>query len=152
LFRQKLTFKPNGQALNLRGTIVLVIEFSSMESFLILTNKCSVYLGKMKKLYLILSVTGFIAPSILVAMESIETGNILLYAHPMTTIEAMFVNRVTSIFLIDLLFTLMVFFVWTYIDRREIGIKKITLVWILTMLFGLAGGFPLYLYLKEKTK
>jgi hypothetical protein len=105
----------------------------------------------MKNLYLLLSIIGFIAPSILVALESIETGNILLYTNPMATIEGMFANRISTIFLIDLLFTVVVFFIWTYIDGRKAGVKNIGLVWLLTMLLGLAGGFPFYLYLKEKT-
>ena len=105
----------------------------------------------MKRLYLLLSIIGFIAPSILVAIESVETGNILLYTNPIATIEGMFSNRISTIFMIDLLFTVMVFFVWTYVDGKKAGIKNIRLVWILTMLLGLAGGFPFYLYLKEKT-
>ena len=105
----------------------------------------------MKKLYLLLSIIGFIAPSILVTIESFESGNILLYTNPIATIEGMFVNRISTIFMIDLLFTVMVFFIWTYFDGKKSSIKNIGLVWILTMLLGLAGGFPFYLYLKEKT-
>ena len=105
----------------------------------------------MKRLYLLLSIIGFIAPSVLVTIESVETGNILLYTNPIATIEGMFSNRISTIFMIDLLFTLIVFFVWTYVDGKNIGPQNIRFVWVLTMLFGLAGGFPLYLYFKEKT-
>ena len=105
----------------------------------------------MKNIYLSLAIIGFVAPTILVLNESIETGNILLYANPIATLEGMFANRISSIFMIDLLFTVLVFFIWTYFDGRKIGLKKTWLVWLLTMLFGLAGGFPFYLYLKEKT-
>ncbi|MEQ9188319.1 MAG: DUF2834 domain-containing protein [Cryomorphaceae bacterium] len=104
----------------------------------------------MKKLYLLLSIIGFLAPNILVTIESFESGNILLYTNPMATIEGMFENRISSIFMIDLLFTVMVFFFWTYFDGKKAGIKNIGLVWISTLLLGLAGGFPFYLYLKEK--
>lgn len=106
----------------------------------------------MKNLYLLLTIIGFIAPSILVTIESVESGNILLYTNPIATIEGMFANRISTIFMIDLLFTVIVFFIWTYVDSKKSGIKNIGLIWILTMLFGLAGGFPLYLYMKEKTK
>jgi hypothetical protein len=85
-----------------------------------------------------------------VAIESIETGNILLYTHPIATVEGMFANRISTIFMIDLLFTVLVFFIWTYVDGKKAGVKNLGLVWVLTMLLGLAGGFPLYLYLKEK--
>lgn len=106
----------------------------------------------MKNTYLTLAIIGFVAPFILVFSESIETGNILLYTNPMATVEGMFANRISSIFMIDLLFSVLVFFVWTYNDGKRHGIKGIQLVWVLTMLLGLAGGFPFYLYLKEKNK
>ncbi|SFR51877.1 Protein of unknown function [Robiginitalea myxolifaciens] len=104
----------------------------------------------MKKIYLVLAVIGFIAPSILVAIESVETGNILLYTQPAATLEAMFSNRISTIFMIDLLFAVLVFFIWTYADSKKNGVRNIGLVWLLTLLLGLAGGFPLYLYLREK--
>ena len=105
----------------------------------------------MKNTYLVLSIIGFIAPNILVAIESVETGNILLYANLMNTIEGMFANRISTIFMIDLLFAVLVFCIWTYIDGKKTGVKHLSLVWVLTMLLGLAGGFPFYLYLKEKS-
>jgi len=103
-----------------------------------------------KTTYLLLAIVGFIAPNVLVFTESIETGNILLYTNPLATIEGMFANRISTIFMIDLLFAVLVFFVWTYIDGRKYGNKRLGLVWMLTLLLGLAGAFPLYLYLKEK--
>ena len=106
----------------------------------------------MKNAYLILAIVGFIAPSILVSIESLDTGNLLLFTNPAATIEGMFANRISTIFMIDLLFTVLVFFVWTYIDSKKSGVKNIGWVWVLTMLLGLAGGFPLYLYLKEKAR
>lgn len=104
----------------------------------------------MKNIYLILAIIGFIAPSILVSIESVETGNILLYTNPIATIDGMFANRISTIFMIDLLFAVLVFFVWTYNEAKKTGMKKVGLVWVLTMLFGLAGGFPFFLYLREK--
>lgn len=106
----------------------------------------------MKNLYLFLAIIGFIAPSVLVLMESVETGNFLLYANPVHTFEQMFANRISSIFAIDLLFAVLVFFIWTYSLRNKIGASKVYLTWILTMLFGLAGGFPLFLYWKVKAR
>ena len=97
-----------------------------------------------------LSIIGFILPNIFVGIESIETGNILLYTNPMATIDGMFANRISSIFIIDLLFTVFVFFLWSYRESKLHGVKNIGMVWILTMLLGLAGGFPLFLYLREK--
>jgi len=106
----------------------------------------------MKNTYLILAIIGFIAPSILVTIESVETGNILLYTHPLTTLKKMFANRIASIFMIDLLFAVVVFFIWSYTEAKKHNLKRLGLVWLLTLLLGLAGGFPLFLYLKEKSK
>jgi hypothetical protein len=104
----------------------------------------------MKRIYLFLALIGFVAPTILVCMESAETGNILLYSNPMATIEGMFSNRISSIFMIDLLFAVAVFFLWSYNESKKHNIGKLGLVWALTMLLGLAGGLPLFLYLREK--
>lgn len=105
----------------------------------------------MKKLYLLLAVVGFILPTILVVIESSETGNILLYANPLKTIEGMFANRISTIFMIDILFAVLVFFIWSYLESKAKKIKGLYIVWVLTMLLGLAGAFPLFLYLREKT-
>jgi len=67
----------------------------------------------------------------------------------MATMNQMFANRISTIFGIDLLFAVVVFFIWIYSERERIGVKKLGFVWALTMLFGLALGFPLYLYFRE---
>ena len=103
----------------------------------------------MKRIYLILAVIGFILPNYLVLQESLDTGNILLYAHPMDTLSAMFANRIASIFAIDLFVAVMVFFVWTWHDQGKKAPQKLLLIWALTMLFGFACGLPLYLYLRQ---
>lgn len=103
----------------------------------------------MKNIFLILTIIGFTLPNYLVILESMETGNILLYANPLATINGMFANRIASIFMIDLLFAVLVFFIWTYWESKKYQIKNLYLVWVFTMLFGLAGGFPLFLYLKS---
>ena len=58
----------------------------------------------MRKVYLTLAILGFILPTVFVAIESIETGNILLYADPMATLNGMLANRISFIFAIDLFF------------------------------------------------
>ena len=78
----------------------------------------------MKNLYLVLTILGFIAPNIFVAMETIETGNVLLYANPLATMQGMFANHISTAFIVDLLFIVLVFFIWSYIDAKKHGIKK----------------------------
>ncbi len=106
----------------------------------------------MKRMYLLLTVLGFVAPNILVFIESIETGNVLLYTNPVATFEGMFANRISTIFGIDLLFAVLVFFTWSYQQARSIGLKGVWLIWLFTMFFGLASGFPLFLFLRERMR
>ncbi|MEP1097168.1 MAG: DUF2834 domain-containing protein [Cyclobacteriaceae bacterium] len=103
----------------------------------------------MKNFYLVLTVVGFIAPNIFVAIESFETGNILLWLNPTATMAGMFVNNISTTFIIDLLVVVFVFFFWTANEAKKLQIKRLWLIWLLTMLFGLAGTFPLFLYLRE---
>ena len=63
----------------------------------------------MRTPYLILTVLGFMAPNIFVAIVSVETGNILLYLNPMATIHGMFANNIATAFIVDLLFVVMCF-------------------------------------------
>ena len=103
----------------------------------------------MKNLYLVLTILGFAAPNIWVLKESFETGNILFWAKPMETMAGMFPNDIATAFIVDLLFVVVVFFVWSYKESNKLGMKKPYLVWILCMLFGLSGALPLFLYQRE---
>jgi len=103
----------------------------------------------MKKLYLILCVIGFILPNIWVAKVSLETGNLLLWLDIKTTLSNMFANNIATAFVVDLLFVVMIFFIWSYRESKKYQIKQLWLVWVLTLLFGLAGALPLFLYLRE---
>ncbi len=106
--------------------------------------------GAMKKVYLVLAIIGFILPNYFVMFESIETGNVLLYTNISATIQGMFANRISTIFVIDLLFAVSVFFIWSWVESKRMQIKGIGWVWASTMIFGLAGGFPLFLYLRAR--
>ncbi|WP_190811314.1 DUF2834 domain-containing protein [Flagellimonas sp. S3867] len=66
-----------------------------------------------------LTIIGFILPTILVIIESIDMGNILLYADPLATLNGMFANSISSIFAIDLFFTVLVFFIWSYHQAKS---------------------------------
>lgn len=105
-----------------------------------------------QSIYLMLTVIGFLAPNVLVAIESFETGNLLLYADPVATFSDMFANRISTIFAIDLFAMVFIFFVWSYLDQREHRTKGWGWTWPVTMLLGLSTGFPLYLYLRERQK
>jgi len=104
----------------------------------------------MKKLYLILAIVGFILPNIFVLKVSIETGNILLWTDIPTTFYAMFANDIASAFMTDLFYMVVLFMIWSYQEAKQHNIPNYWYTWILTFAFGIAGGFPLFLYLKEK--
>ena len=106
----------------------------------------------MKKTYLFLTVTGTILPNIFVFKEGIESGNYMLYTYPLDTMKAMFASNISSAFITDLLFVVVLFLFWTYRDAKQKGVKGVYWVWLYTFILGLAGGLPLYLYLKEKNQ
>ena len=105
----------------------------------------------MKKKYLFLTIIGTILPNIFVLRESLESGNILLYVRPMDTFAGMFANNISSAFVIDLLFIVLLFLIWSYQESKKHKIKGIGWIWIYTFALGIAGGLPLFLYFREKS-
>ena len=106
----------------------------------------------MKKTYIVLTVIGTILPNIFVLLESVKSGNYLLYTHPIDTFNGMFANNISSAFVTDLLFIVILFLVWSFNEAKKYNIKYIGLVWIYTFAFGIAGGLPLFLYVRESNK
>lgn len=106
----------------------------------------------MKRTYLLLIIIGTALPNFFVIKESIETGNYLLYVHPIDTFHGMFANNISSAFMLDLLFIVCLFMIWSYKEARQYKMKTILLVWLYTFALGIAGGLPLFLYLRERKK
>ena len=104
----------------------------------------------MKNKYLYLTVVGTILPNIFVTLESFNSGNYLLYADPLATFQGMFANNISAAFVTDLLFIVILFLVWSYQEAKRHKIKNVFGVWIYTFVLGIAGGLPLFLYLREK--
>jgi hypothetical protein len=104
----------------------------------------------MKSLYLLLSIAGFIAPNIFVAIESIETGNWLLWLDPAATLNGMFGNRISTAFVVDLLGVVLVALIWMWTEGSRLKMKNLWMYPVLTLLFGLAGPLPMFLYNREK--
>lgn len=104
----------------------------------------------MKKLFLSLTIIGTILPNIFVVLEGAKSGNYLLYTNPKDTLDGMFANHISSAFVIDLLFIVILFLFWSYYEAKKHKIKSIVFIWIYTLAFGIAGGLPLFLYIREK--
>ncbi len=103
-------------------------------------------------MYLILTVIGTILPNIFVLKETFTSGNIMLYSRPIDTFQSMFATNISSAFITDLLFIVVLFLIWSYRESRKHNIKNTWLVWLYTFAFGIAGGLPLFLYWKERYK
>lgn len=104
----------------------------------------------MRKTYLFLTFIGTILPNIFVVLESLESGNYLLYAKPLETVRGMFANNISSAFIIDLLFIVVLFLIWSYKESKRLHIKNVALIWLYTFALGIAGGLPLFLYVRER--
>ena len=104
----------------------------------------------MRKFYLILSILGYLVPNLLMVLETVENKNILLWTKPNDTITALFINRISTIFAIDLLWAVLVFFIWLSLEGNRLGMKNTWKYIVFTLLFGLAGTLPLFLWAREK--
>lgn len=102
-----------------------------------------------KTLYLLLAVIGFLGPNYFVLMHGLETGNWLLYTNIPLTFTLAFANDVSTAFLVDLMLVVLVFCFWMFPDARRREVPRPWLYLLLTMAFGLAFGWPLYLYARE---
>lgn len=106
----------------------------------------------MKTNYILLTVLGTLLPNYFVLQESLTSGNYLLYRYPLDTFSGMFANHISSAFITDLLFIVVLFLIWSFKESKRLNIKQVYWVWIYTFALGIAGGLPLFLYFREKKK
>ena len=104
----------------------------------------------MRLVFLLLAIIGYLIPNALTLLEMVENHNILLWSRPDETLTAAFANRISAIFTIDLLLTVPAFFIWSYMEGKKLRMKNVWIYWVLTLLFGLAGSFPLFLWARQK--
>jgi hypothetical protein len=101
------------------------------------------------RIYLVLAVLGFLAPLFPMLKVSLETGNLLLWTHPTETVAGLFDNDISTAFGIDLLWAVGVFSIWVFAEAARVGVRRPWLFIVLTLIFGVAGPFPLFLYVRE---
>lgn len=106
----------------------------------------------MKRVYLLLTIIGFILPSVFVVMEGLDSGNWLFYRDITSTVKGMFANNYSSAFVMDLLFVVVLFIFWSYREANKFGLRRIWLIWLWTFAFGIASGLPLFLFCLERKK
>ena len=104
----------------------------------------------MEWVYLALAVVGYLVPDTLMLRESIRTGNILFWTDPARTTRELFANGTSTTFALDLFGTVIVALIWMTSEARRIGIRQVWRVWALTLILGLAGTLPLFLFVRER--
>ena len=100
--------------------------------------------------YLGLAVVGYVVTAVPMLLESARSGNILFWADPRRTLAELFVNLTTTAFALDLLAVVVVALIWMTREARRVGMPRVWPFWLLTMLFGLGGTLPLFLYFREQ--
>ena len=98
-----------------------------------------------KTFYLICAVIGTVVPWLLFASFFAQEGvNIPLF------IQSLFVNGAAGGFAADVLISILVFWVWSYADARQNGVKNWWLVLPACFMVGLSLALPLYLYMRSE--
>ena len=103
-----------------------------------------------ERLYLILSILGFLIAGGYTLQQSVETGNWLFWTDPGRTLRELFANGTSTAFGIDLALVVLTAFIWMWQEARDLGIPRVWRFWVLALLFGLAGPLPLFLYVRER--
>ena len=104
----------------------------------------------MQRVYLVLALVGYAVAVTPMLIESARSGNILFWTKPQLTISELFANLTTTSFPLDVMFAVVVFLIWITREARRVRIPNVWAFWVLTLLFGLAGTLPLFLYFRER--
>jgi len=101
---------------------------------------------KIKHVYLILCIFGFVLPYSQIIPLMFEQSFSLTIAF-----NQLFANRVTTLFALDLFVTAIAFVVFALYEGLKIKVKHLWLPFAATFLVGASLGFPLFLYVREIT-
>lgn len=101
--------------------------------------------------YLALAVVGYIVAGVPTIMETMASGNILFWTQPMRTVTELFANKTSTAFALDAMAAAVVLCIWFVVESRRIGLPRSWRFVVLTLLFGLGGTVPLFLWFRERT-
>jgi Terpene cyclase DEP1 len=107
-------------------------------------------MATMSRIYLLLAVLGYAAAVPPMIIESIRSGNVLFWTNPQLTISEMFANLTSTSFALDALAVALVALVFITREAHRMRIGRVWVYWVLTLLFGVAGTFPLFLAVRER--
>ena len=105
--------------------------------------------ASMQRIYAALAVVGYLAAGVPMLLETARSGNVLFWTDPQRTTQELFANLTSTAFALDLLAVVLVALVWMTREARAVGIGRVWPFWVLTLLFGLGGTLPLFLYVRE---
>jgi hypothetical protein len=100
--------------------------------------------------YLALAVVGYIVAGVPTIMETMASGNILFWTQPMRTITELFANKTSTAFALDAMAAAVVLCIWFVVESRRVGLPRSWRFVVLTLLFGLGGTVPLFLWFRER--
>lgn len=104
----------------------------------------------MQRVYLALAGVGYLAAGVPMLMESARSGNILFWTDPQRTTSELFANLTSTAFALDLMVVVLVALIWITREARRVRVPNVWAFWVLTLLFGLGGTLPLFLYFRER--
>lgn len=95
--------------------------------------------------YLVMAVVGTVVPWIFFAGFIGQSGfNVSLF------VQSLFVNGAAGGFSADVLISILVFWVWSYADARQLQVRHRWVVLPAGFTVGLSLALPLYLYLRPQ--
>jgi len=101
----------------------------------------------MKRAYALLSVLGLVVPYYYFAHFLSANGlNLQLF------VEQLFANDISTFFAVDLLITVLVFWVFMIVETRHNPIRNWWICFPATLFAGLSFALPLFLYLREAAR
>ena len=98
----------------------------------------------LKTFYLAMSVVGTVIPWVFFSRFFVENGLDVPFF-----LQSLFSNGASGGFSADLLISIFVFWIWSFADARQLGVKRWWLVLPTSFTVGLSCALPLYLYLRE---
>lgn len=104
----------------------------------------------MQRVWLALAAVGYLVTGIPMLMESVRSGNILFWTKPRLTIDGLFGNLTSTAFTLDLMIVVLAALIWMTREAYRVRMPKVWAYWVLTLLFGLGGTLPLFLYFRER--
>jgi formate hydrogenlyase subunit 3/multisubunit Na+/H+ antiporter MnhD subunit len=95
----------------------------------------------MRRVYLILSIAGFVIPYYFLVTFLLENGFDLSLI-----LNQLFANRISTFFAVDLILTAIVFLIYSFTETRTLKMKNWSHYLLATLLIGPSFALPFFLY------